>query len=437
MLLNPDAVQPAITILSGDADGLFLSDAHRRTYNAILNIVVQNKPVDVIVLMETLQATGELELCGGPIYISELTDSIPTSANVEHYAGLVLDAAIRRRLIANCAQITEYAYEGEDDISTLLGKAEAGIFNVSQHKHRVSISPISELTGEAVARIEDIDNPNRAVGLSTGLADIDRYVCGLKPSDMIVLAARPSVGKTALALNIASHAAVDQGKGVLMFSLEMSKEQLTQRMLCREGRIDVRKLRDGFMGKQERDKLRPAAQRLSSSKFFIDDTPNITMLELMSKARRHAVRHATDLIIIDYLQLMGSVKRGENRQVEISEISRGVKALARELQVPVLALSQLSREAEREDGASPKLSHLRESGSIEQDADLVWMLWRKDGKAQENDLIKLNIAKHRNGQTGVVDLMFLKNIQRFECMSHGGDSRDEEQPTEQEPWFDK
>lgn len=439
MLINPDAVYRAIEILSGDSSGLFYHTAHTHIYDSILRLVSQSQPVDAVVLCQDLNRQGCLDSCGGAAYLAELSGCVPTSANVEHYAGLVVESAMRRRLIESCRLITEQAYDGDSDIHTLMGQAEAGIFSVSQRQHRVSIHPIAELTEDAVTQIEAIGDRNSgAVGLPTGISDLDRIVTGLKPSDMIVLAARPSVGKTALALSIASHAAVEHGKGVLMFSLEMSKEQLTQRLLCREGRVDVRRLRDGYLASAERDKLRPAKTRLDASKLHIDDTPNITMFELISKSRRHAVRHETSLIIIDYLQLMGSVRRGENRQVEISEISRGVKQLARELNVPVLALSQLSREAEREDGP-PKLSHLRESGSIEQDADLVWMLWRKNKDPQDVDNVLLRVAKHRNGQTGDVELVFLKNTQRFECASKCVEEPEPRGEAEQEQgvWYDK
>jgi len=256
---------------------------------------------------------------------------------------------------------------------------------------------------------------------------------------MVVLASRPSVGKTALALNMASHVAIRENKGVMIFSLEMSREQLTQRLLCMEGRIDSARLRSGFLAKEEMSKLQPAASRLYSAPIYIDDTANITMLEIRSKARRHKAQHDVQLIIIDYLQLMsgpGSSRRAENRQVEISEISRGIKGLARELHVPVLALSQLSREAEKDDTGIPKLSHLRESGSIEQDADVVLMLWRLPPHQNPDDenLIKVSIAKQRNGPTGIVDLLFLKNMQRFENVAKpaGALEPDEEEYSSQD-----
>jgi replicative DNA helicase len=283
---------------------------------------------------------------------------------------------------------------------------------------------VGELVPAAVERIEkQFKSHSGITGLATGFDELDKILSGLQPSDMVVLAARPSVGKTALALNIAAHAGIRENKGVMIFSLEMAQEQLTQRLLCMEGRIDSRKLREGFMPGQEISKLPAAASRVYPAPIFIDDTANITMLEIRSKARRHLAQHDVQLIIIDYLQLMMGTRRAENRQVEISDISRGIKGLARELRIPVMALSQLSREAEKDDSGVPKLSHLRESGSIEQDADVVLMLWRppahtrtqgRNDQPADDNLIKLSIAKQRNGPTGIIDLLFLKNIQRFE-----------------------
>jgi len=346
---------------------------------------------------------------------------VPTSANVVYYSQIVLDAAIRRRLISSCTTIAGTAYEGEGEVAELLDHAEAAIFAISQTRQSNPIFKVGDLVRDGVDQIMRLIREHTGVqGLPTGFADLDTILSGFQPSDMVVLAARPAVGKTALALNIARHVGVDNGQGVLVFSLEMAKEQLTQRLLCMEGRIDSTRLRSGFLAGNEMAKVQPAAGRLYGAPIFIDETPNINILELRSKARRHMAQHETKLIIIDYMQLMssGMTRRVESRQVEMSEISRGIKGLARELHVPVLALSQLSREAEKDDTGRPKLSHLRESGSIEQDADVVMILWRPpETKLQPLDnRIKLIVAKHRNGPTGTIDLAFMKNYQRFEIV---------------------
>jgi len=305
-------------------------------------------------------------------------------------------------------------------------RAEADIFSIAERRQLNPIFSISDLIDEGVIRIEEqLKSHSGITGLATGYTKLDEMLSGLQPSDMIVLAARPSVGKTAFSLNIAAHVATQLDKGALIFSLEMSKEQLVQRLLCMVGLVDSNRLRSGFLARNEFPKVQKAAEILkNSNKIYIDDTPNINVLELRSKARKHAAQKPLDVIIIDYLQLMSSPSRRENRQVEISEISRSIKGIARELRVPVIALSQLSREAEKDDGGIPKLSHLRESGAIEQDADVVLMLSRppvSEMESHHGNLIKVNIAKQRNGPTGLFDLLFEKNIQRFRNMMDGPD----------------
>lgn len=421
ILLNPDAVGSALEVFRDAGVDAFYVEAHQQIYAAVLTLFHKNVPVDPVTLFEQLSSEAHLESAGGAAYISELLGAVPTSANVAYYSQIVLDAAIRRRLISSCTTIAGTAYDGEGEVAELLDHAEAAIFAISQTRQSNPIYKIGDLVPESVDQIERLIREHTGVrGLPTGFKDLDAVLSGLQPSDMIVLAARPSVGKTALALNIASHVGVHNHQGVLIFSLEMAKEQLTQRLLCMEGRIDSARLRTGFLAKDEMPKLIPAAGRLSDAPIYIDETPNITILELRSKARRHMAQHDIKLIIIDYMQLMssGMSRRVESRQVEMSEISRGIKGLARELRVPVLALSQLSREAEKDDTGRPKLSHLRESGSIEQDADVVMILWRPpETKLQPLDnRIKLIVAKHRNGPTGTIDLAFLKNCQRFEIV---------------------
>jgi len=440
MLLNADAVGAAIEVLHDSTGDLFYVEAHQHIYSAMVNLFRKNAAIDEITLTEQLRRDGHLESCGGASYVAELTTVVPTSANAEYYAKIVLDAAILRKLITSCTQVTGMAYAAEGEVNELLDHAEASIFSISQARELNPIWFIRDLIPEAVEQIERIIKAHSGItGLATGFTKLDEMLSGLQPSEMIILAARPSVGKTAFALNIAHHAAVHENKGVLMFSLEMSKEQLTQRLLCLEGRIDSRRLRTGFLAKNEMKKLIPAAGRLDPAPLYIDDTANITIFDIRSKARRHIAQHDTALIIIDYLQLMSSSRRAENRQVEIAEISRSIKGLARELHVPVLALSQLSREAEKDDMGTPKLSHLRESGALEQDADVVLILSRPPKhEAEENsDLIKLQIAKQRNGPTGLVELLFLKNVQRFENLLEGAEGGKAHAGRDEPPYRDE
>lgn len=422
MLLNPDAVGTAIEILHDRASETFYSEAHQLIYTAMLRMFSRNMPVDQVTLFTELKDAGELEAAGGPSYVAALADAVPTSANVEYYARIVLDAAILRRIITACTSLASEAYETQGEVIDLLDKAESEIFQIAEQRQLSPIERIGDLIPQAIEHIEQqIKQGSGISGIASGFHDLDNLLTGFKNSDMIVLAARPSVGKTALALNMAAQAAIHQNKSVLMFSLEMSKEQLTHRLLCMQGHINSRKLREGFLAKQEFPKLQRAADKLSRAPLYIDDTPNITALDLRSKARKHKAQHDVDFLIIDYLQLMSSGRRAENRQVEISEISRGIKGLGRELNVPVLALSQLSREAERDDTGAPKLSHLRESGAIEQDADVVMMLARPPDHEREGNenLISLNVAKHRNGPVGEVKLLFDKNTQHFGDLAKG------------------
>lgn len=416
MLLNTDAVGLAIEILREDAAGVFYAEAHQHIYNAMVALFRKNQPIDAVMLMEQLTRDNTLDAVGGAAYISDLSGAVPTSANVEYYARIVLDTAVLRRIISTCTRLAGEAYEHQEEVNALLDRAEAEIFKIAEVRQLAPIHKIGDLLPDSIHRIEHLIKSHTGItGLATGFGKLDELLSGLQASDMIILAARPSVGKTAFALNVAAHAAIQLEKSALIFSLEMSKEQLAQRLLCMEGRINTERLRKGFLAKQEFHKLIPAADRLSRARLFIDDTPSISALDVRSKARRHQAQHDLDLIIIDYLQLMAGSRRAESRQVEISEISRSIKGLARELNIPVLALSQLSREADKDDSSKPRLSHLRESGAIEQDADVVLMLSRvpaheADGNA---NLIKLDVAKQRNGPTGQCDLIFDRATQRF------------------------
>ncbi len=421
MLLNPDAVGPVTEILQASGPEAFYVPAHQYIYNATISLYGKSKPIDAITLQDQLERDGTLEDAGGLTYITDLTNAVPTSANVQYYTQIVLDASILRRVISECTNVIGEAYNSPEDVNELLDAAESAIFKIAEQRQANPISKVSDLLEASIQRIEaQMKSGSGITGIATGFSKLDEMTSGFQPSDMIVLAARPSVGKTAFALNIASHAAIQNGKNVLLFSLEMAKEQLVQRLICMEGRIDSSRLRSGFLASAEYSKIQGAADTLSRAKIFIDDTANISLLELRSKVRKHAAQHGCDMIIIDYLQLMSGGARSENRQNEIAEISRSIKGLAREVSVPVIALSQLSREADN-DGASPKLSHLRESGAIEQDADVVMMLSRP--AAHDTDglpgLIHLNVAKQRNGPTGSADLIFDKNIQRFKNLMDG------------------
>lgn len=416
MLLNPDAVGVAIEILRETAGDVFYVEAHQHVYAALIGLFRANVPVDAVTVVDQLTKNSQLEASGGASYVAELSGAVPTSANVEHYARIVLDAAVLRKLISTCSLMVGEAYDVPGDVNDLLDRAEMGIFSISEARQLNPLYRLGDLIPDAVTRIENLISSHTGItGLATGFTRLDELLSGLQPSDMIVLAARPSIGKTALALNIAGNIAIRDGKSVLLFSLEMAKEQLTQRLLCYEGHIDTQRLRTGFLAGKEFPKLQEAADRLSRAPIYIDDTANITALEIRSKARRHKSQHGLDLVVIDYLQLMSSPGRAENRQVEISAISRAIKGLGRELNIPVIAISQLSREAERDDSGRPKLSHLRESGAIEQDADVVLMLSRPPAHEGEGpaNLIRLTIAKQRNGPTGEFDLYFDRNTQRF------------------------
>lgn len=431
MLINPEAVGTGIEILREKPETVFYAEAHQHIYAAILTLFRRNKAVDLVTVEQQLRGDNKIEDVGGVSYVADLTGAVPTSANIEHYAQIVLDAAILRGVISTCTHVANEAYKMPSDVNELLDQAESDIFSIAEARQLNPIWRVRDLLEDSIHRIEETMKSHSGItGLATGFQKLDEYLSGLQPSDMIILAARPSVGKTAFALNVASHIAVRENRSALLFSLEMSKEQLTQRLLCMQGQIDSSRLRTGFLARSEFPKLQKAADTLSRAEIFIDDTPNISVLELRSKARRHATQYNLDVIIIDYLQLMNSPGRKESRQVEISEISRSVKGLARELSVPVIALSQLSREAEKDDSGIPKLAHLRESGAIEQDADVVLMLSRPPAHEAEGNenLINLTIAKQRNGPTGKVSLLFDRGIQRFKSLAGGGHMEDEAPP---------
>jgi replicative DNA helicase len=442
MLLNPDAVGIAVEMLHENAEDLFYVEAHQHIYRAMLQLFRRNFPIDAVTLTDQLQKENQLEGIGGATYVSDLCNAVQTSANIQYYAQIVLDAAILRRLITACTLTAGEAYSTQGDVADILDRAEQQIFSIAEQRQLNPIYKVGDLLTDAIHRIEHIlSSKTGYTGVPTGYAKFDEMLSGLQPSDMIVLAARPSVGKTAFSLNIASNIALRQKKAALIFSLEMAKEQLVMRMLCMEGKINSKRLRTGFLAGSEFPKLQAASDRLSQAPIYIDDTPGITILDIRSKARRHKAQHDLDLIIIDYMQLMSGSKKAESRQTEIAEISRSVKGLARELSVPVIALSQLSREAEKDDSGQPKLSHLRESGAIEQDADVVIMLSRppahklpeiseRFGEQNLEQIIEVIIAKQRNGPTGSVYMRFDKDLQRFGELALGGEEEAPETHTQ-------
>ena len=378
MLIEKEAIARVTELLKG---GDFYREAHRLIFEAMLDLYNRNEAVDMITVIELLKREDNLEKVGGIAYVTSLANSVPTAANVHYHAKIVEEKALLRQLIQTSTQIAALGYEGSEEVSQIVDQAEKMILEVSNRRIGGDFTPIKSIVLDAFGKIEQLyESRGGITGLATGFKDLDRLTSGLQKSDLILVAARPSMGKTAFTLNIASNVAIREKKAVAFFSLEMSKEQLVQRMLCAEASIDSQKLRIGELEDDDWTKLINAADRLSGAPIFIDDTAGISVLEMRSKARRLKVEHDLSLIIIDYLQLMqgSGGKGGENRQQEISEISRSLKGLARELGVPVVALSQLSRSVESRQVKKPMLSDLRESGSLEQDADIVAFLYRED-----------------------------------------------------------
>ena len=416
MLIEKEAIARVTELLKG---GDFYREAHRLIFEAMLDLYNRNEAVDMITVIELLKREDNLEKVGGIAYVTSLANSVPTAANVHYHAKIVEEKALLRQLIQTSTQIAALGYEGSEEVSQIVDQAEKMILEVSNRRIGGDFTPIKSIVLDAFGKIEQLyESRGGITGLATGFKDLDRLTSGLQKSDLILVAARPSMGKTAFTLNIASNVAIREKKAVAFFSLEMSKEQLVQRMLCAEASIDSQKLRIGELEDDDWTKLINAADRLSGAPIFIDDTAGISVLEMRSKARRLKVEHDLSLIIIDYLQLMqgSGGKGGENRQQEISEISRSLKGLARELGVPVVALSQLSRSVESRQVKKPMLSDLRESGSLEQDADIVAFLYREDyynPDTENKNITEIIVAKHRNGPVDSVQLFFHKQFTRF------------------------
>ncbi len=418
LLIDRDAVIEVAEFLR-PAD--FYRGHHGTIYAAVLDLYERREPVDIVTVSEVLARRDELDQVGGSAYLTSLINLTPTAVNAVHYARIVERKALLRNLIGAAAKIAAIGYDEAAEVSEAIDRAEQELFAVSQKRIETGFSPLRQLLHAAYDRLDYLHQHKGEIsGIRTGFADLDALTTGLQRSDLIIVAARPSIGKTSLALNFAEHAAVREGKTVGLFSLEMSKEQLVLRLLSSVSNIDSQRLRTGFLEEMDFTRLAPAMNALAEAPMFIDDTPNISTMELRTKARRLQAEAGLDLVIVDYLQLMQSTiaSRDANRVQEVTEISRGLKALARELQVPVIALSQLSRQAEMRESKEPRLSDLRESGSIEQDSDLVLFLWREkergadDGDA-DGEVINLKLAKHRNGPTGETKLWFKKRQTRF------------------------
>ena len=418
LLIDKDAVIEVAEFLRADD---FYRGHHGTIYAAVLDLYERREPVDLVTVSEVLERTGHLDAVGGSAYLTSLINLTPTAVNAVHYGRIVERKAVLRNLIAAAGRIAGIGYEETADVSAAVDRAEQELFAVSQKRIEAGFSPLKALLHSAYDRLDYLHQHKGEIsGVKTGFKDLDTLTTGLQRSDLIVLAARPSIGKTSLALNIAEHAAVREGKTVGIFSLEMSKEQLVLRLLSSVANIDSQRLRTGFLEEMDFTRLAPAMNNLAEAPIYIDDTPNISTMELRTKARRLQAEAGLDMLVVDYLQLMQSTiqSRDANRVQEVSEITRGLKSLARELQVPVVALSQLSRQAEMRESKEPRLSDLRESGSIEQDADLVIFLWREKERGTEEadadgEVVKLRLAKHRNGPTGELALWFKKRQTRF------------------------
>ena len=419
MLIEDEAIAQAVELIQSP---FFYRDAHQKIFQAIVDLYSANKAVDLVTLTEELKKRGELDGVGGAAYLTELTAAVPTAANVQHYARIVKEKSILRNLISTATQIVTQSYGGQEEASFLLDKAEKQIFDIAGSQLRTMCVSIKEIIKDSIETIEGFYRKKAHVtGLATGFDDLDMMTAGLHGGELIIIAGRPSMGKSALATCIAEYVGVHEQKAVAVFSLEMSKEQLVQRMLCSHARVQLQRARSGFLTQSDWPNLVTAAGKLAEAPIYIDDSAALTALELRAKARRMKARHNIELVVVDYMQLMDSPAAGrENRQQEISEISRGLKALAKELNLPLIAISQLSRAPEKRETFRPRLSDLRESGAIEQDADLVMLLFREEyyhPKEENKGIAEVIVAKQRNGPIGSQNLLFLSEYTRFENLS--------------------
>ena len=422
ILIDNSSLYDIVEVLSPED---FYKSAHSKIYSAVLDLFTKNEPIDLVTLANQLQSDGQLEAAGGATYLASLVESVPLAVNAKHYAKIIHDKASLRRLIEKAHQIAKQCFDNKGEVDDVIDFAENAIFQISEDKLRPSFFPIKDIIEKNIDTIEERQG-NKALltGVPTGFARLDSLTAGFQNSDLIILAGRPSMGKTALALNIARNAAIDSNTPIAIFSLEMSKEQLSMRMLCAEASVDSARLRSGFFSKKDWMNLTDAAGILSEAPIFIDDSPDISALEIRAKSRRLKMDKDIGLIIVDYLQLMKGRHSAERRDLEISDISRSLKALAKELEVPVLALSQLNRKLEERSDKRPLLSDLRESGALEQDADVVAFIYRdevynRDENNPKKGTAEILLRKQRNGPTGDVALKFFDMYTRFEDLDTG------------------
>jgi len=414
ILIHNDAFNQAAELVDGDD---FFRDAHRRVFDKMVDLNERGEAIDLVTLKDELGRSGDLDAVGGPAYIAGLVDGVPRSTHVEYYARIVKEKATLRNLIFSANRILDTAYSAEEESESVLDQAEQAIFSIADDNIHTGFVPLRDLVQGSFETIETLQERKGAVtGVPSGFVDLDELTSGFQPSDLVLLAARPSMGKTAFVLNIAQYLGVKTDMTVGIFSLEMSKEQLFMRMLTTDAGVDSHKFRGGFLGERDYGELSAALGRLADAKVFVDDSASIGVLEMRAKARRLKSEHGLGLVVIDYLQLMQGRGRFDNRTQELASISRSLKGLAKELQVPVLALSQLSRAPEGRSDRRPLLSDLRESGALEQDADLVMFIYREeqyDPSPENENLAEIIIGKQRNGPTGVVKLAFLKQCTKF------------------------
>jgi len=418
ILLEPEALSRVLEVMTGDD---FYREAHRKIFSSMLDLYKKGTPVDLITLMEILQNKGQLEDIGGASYLTSLTDAIPSAIHVDVYARIIREKSILRRLINRATEIASKGYGFSGDAEDLLDEAEKSIFEISEDKINPLVYPISDIVKESIGTLEHLyDRKESVTGVPSGFTRLDKLTSGFQNSDLVIIAGRPSMGKTALALNIARNAAVDHEVPVVIFSLEMSRQQLAIRMICSEARVDSNKVRTGFIGEREWAKITAAAGVLSDAPIYIDDSPTMSVLQMRAKARRLKSEKGLGLVLIDYLQLMKGREGSERREQEISEISRSLKALAKELNLPVIALSQLNRRPEGRDDKKPVLADLRESGAIEQDADVICFIFREEmyeENSKQKGIAEILLRKHRNGPTGSVSLAFRDEYTRFETLA--------------------
>ena len=414
MLLDKEAISISTEIIGGED---FYREAHKEIFEAIVDIYDKGEPVDLITLTEKLKTRNTLDAVGGITFLTNLMDAVPSTHNVKYYAKIIEEKSLLRRLIKESSEIISKSYDGKEEVAEIIDDAEKGIFNISLKRSTQGYVHVKDVLNTNFDKIEELYlNKGKLTGVPTGFTDLDSKLSGLQKSDLILVAARPSMGKSSFMMNIVQHAAVREKTTTVIFSLEMSKEQLTQRLLCAEALIDAHRLRVGDINEDEWVKLARAMGPLSEAPIFIDDTPSISVAEMRAKCRRLKLEHNLGLIVIDYLQLMQGKGNSESRQQEISEISRSLKALAREINVPVVALSQLSRAPEMRADHRPILSDLRESGAIEQDADVVMFLYRDEyyhPDTEKKNIGEVIIAKQRNGPTGTIELVWLGQFTKF------------------------